>query len=274
MDPRVPDSVRPVLEEYTSLIEEQLSGLVSAFYIVGSIALHGYDQRFSDIDFVAVLDQLATEVHIESLRAVHKSIEQEFARSKLSGSYLQRSDLGHFEHEIQPHPYYQDGKLIEKGYFEINSVTWWILKNHGVALWGPQPVTLPFTVDWCLLETRMHENLNSYWKSWTTRPDAFLTMLSDWGIQWIVLGVLRQFYTFRAHSITTKLAAGEYGLACLPEKWHRLIQEAVNIRGGNRDRLYRSRIIRMLDTVKFLKYIIKVANDTIAKEVDPGSTRI
>jgi hypothetical protein len=262
MDSRIPESVRPILETYTSLIDEQRPGLISAFYVVGSIALGGFDERFSDIDFVAVLGHPATPTDIEAIRSIHKIVQDAFPKSKLSGSYLQAGDLGKFEREVRPHPYYQDGNFHETGYFEINSVTWWVLKNHGIAIWGTHPEALPFTVDWDLLITRMYENLNSYWKSWTTRPDAFLAMLSDWGIQWTVLGVLRQYYTFQEHSIATKLAAGHYALNRLPQRWHRIVHEAIDIRQGSRCRHYRSRILRLVDAVRFLRFIVQTSNDS------------
>jgi len=123
IDPRIPEPVRPILEKYISLVEQKSPGLIRAFYIVGSIALNGFNERFSDIDFVAVLERPASQADYESLRTLHKTIEEDFPESKLSGSYLQMTDLGRFEHEIQPHPYYQDGKLHDAGYFEINSIT-------------------------------------------------------------------------------------------------------------------------------------------------------
>jgi hypothetical protein len=260
MDERIPESVRPVLERYLSLIDAQLPGLMRAFYVVGSIALGGYNERFSDIDFVSIFEHPVSRSQLESLRTTHETIEKEFPKSKLSGSYVQENDLGRFEHEMPPHPYYQDGKLHEQGYFEINSITWWVLKNHGIAIRGMEPQELPFTVDWDLLISKMKENLNSYWKSWTTRPDAFWVMLSDWGIQWTILGVLRQYYTFQENSITTKLGAGEYALNHLPQRWHPLIREAMDIREGCQKQHYYSRIIRMLDAVKFMKYLIRISN--------------
>src|SRR5690242_19273 len=39
INPRIPELVRPTLENYLRLTNEQLPGLISAFYIVGSIAL-------------------------------------------------------------------------------------------------------------------------------------------------------------------------------------------------------------------------------------------
>lgn len=257
---RIPEPVRPILEKYGAWARQKAPELIRAFYIVGSIALNGFNQRFSDIDFVAVLDRPASQTDIESLRTLHKAIEDDFPRSKLSGSYLQVTDLGRFEDNIQPHPYYQDGKLYNAGYFEINSITWWVLKNHGIPIWGSEPEDMPFTVDWDLLITGMKENLNSYWLSWTKRPGRILSMLSDWGVQWTVLGVVRQYYTFRENSITTKIGAAEYALTCLPSVWHPLIQEAIDIRERRKRRYYRSKILRMIEAVKFLKYVIKVSN--------------
>ena len=90
--------------------------------------------------------------------------------------------------------------------------------------------------------------------------DGLLVLLSDWGIQWTVLGVLRQFYTFRESAITTKLKAGEYALAHLPLDWRRLIQEALRIRRGGKPSFYRCRLSRALEARKFLLYIIQTCN--------------
>jgi hypothetical protein len=139
-------------------------------------------------------------------------------------------------------------------------VTWWELKNHGIAILGQTPRDLPFTVDWNLLLTKMKQNLNSYWAGWTKRPERILTMYSNWGIQWAVLGVLRQFYTFSENSITTKVRAGRYALGCLPARWHPLIEEAIRIREGQNESAYRFRVARMIEAVRFLRYMIQFCN--------------
>jgi hypothetical protein len=257
---RIPESVRPILEDYLSLTNKELPDLIGGFYIVGSIALDGFNERFSDVDFVAVLNRNMAQGEIEKLSTIHQLVEKHFPKWKLSGCYLRNDNLGRLENEIKPHPYYHDGKFHKEGYFEINSITWWILKNHGIAIIGKEAADLPFTVDWDLLIARMKENLNSYWLGWTNRMDGFLVMLSDWGIQWTILGVLRQYYTLRENSITTKTRAAEYALTCLPGRWHPLIQEAIDIRAGKKGSHYRSSLIRMMDAVKFLKYVIQNSN--------------
>ena len=253
--PGIPESIRSLLQEYLSLVDRQFAGAMKAFYIEGSIALGGFNERFSDVDFVALLDRQATQAEIDALRRIHDVVRKHHPRWQMMGSYLERA-----HDRIEPCPVYHDGILGLDGHFELHSVEGWILKHHGIAVVGPAPQDLPFMVDWDLIVEKMRVNLNTYWARWTRRPDKIAIALSDWGVQWTVLGVLRQFYSFRENAITTKRKAGEYALACMPAVWHRLIREAINIRQGGEKTLYRSRIARTMQTVDFLKYVIRSCN--------------
>jgi hypothetical protein len=260
MNQGIPEPVRPTIQDHVSLVNEQIPGLIQAFYVEGSIALGGFNEHFSDIDFVAMLNRRPTPTETATLRSIHKLIETSYPKWRMSGSYLPSDDLGCWDNKVESHPHYHDGVLRLHRHFELQSVEGWILKNHGIAIIGPEPQDLPFTIDWDLLIEKMRENLNSYWASWTRRPDRFIVMLSDWGIQWTVLGVLRQFYSFRENTITTKTKAGEYALTCVPTCWHRLIREAINVREGKRVSAYRFRIVRKVEAVRFLNFIIRTCN--------------
>jgi hypothetical protein len=85
-------------------------------------------------------------------------------------------------------------------------------------------------------------------------------LLSDWGVQWTVLGVLRQFYTLRERKIISKTEAGKYALGCLPERWQGIIAEAIAMRESPRCTQYGSKITRAVETYVFLKYIIRICN--------------
>ncbi|MHC5916480.1 MAG: hypothetical protein ACYTXE_37115 [Nostoc sp.] len=91
-----------------------------------------------------------------------------------------------------------------------------MLKHRGICLIGLPPENLAFTVDWNLLQRKMKENLNSYWVSWTRSPSKLAYLLTDSGIEWAVLGVLRLFYVLREHEILWKTEAGRYALVYLP----------------------------------------------------------
>ena len=267
MNQRIPKPIQPLLEDYLCLMSQHLPSFMNACYIVGSIALDEFNEHFSDIDFVAVVDHRTTQGELEGLRHVHQVLEHHHPRwkSKMSGMYLQSQDLGHFDADVKPYPSCHDGVLRPHGPHELNSITWWILKNHGIALTGPDPRALPFSVDWDLLIAKTRENLNSYWASWTAQPKRIIMLLSNWGVQWAILGVLRQYYTFHENKITTKRRAGEYALSLVPARWHRLIQEALNLRANSRRSLYRSRIIRAIDAVRFLQFIIQSCNTYLEK---------
>lgn len=236
-------------------------------YLHGSIALGAFNEHASDIDFVTVLHAPATASEIDYLRRIHKEIAAAYPRWGMDGSYLQWSDLGKFEAEIAPYPYYHDGVLHPHGYHEINAVTWWILKNHGIALMDAPP--LAFEVDWDVLIQRMWENLHTYWADWAKNPLRMGQLMTDTGFQWAVLGVLRQYYTFRENDITSKIGAGEYGLRQFSDRWKSLILEAIHLRERKEGRCYSSRVIRALHTVQFLRFIIREC-----EVVYPGNKRV
>jgi len=260
MDQRIPEPIQPVLQNYLSLVNQQLPGVLQAFYVEGSIALGGFNERFSDIDFIASLNHQATPAEIEVLGRMHQTIDKSYSRWKMEGRYLPAHLLDQIGLPVEPALHYHDGVLHRDGHFELNSVDGWILKQHGITLVGPEPQALPFIVDWAALITAMRQNLNSYWVGWTNRPTRLLIMLADWGIQWTVLGVLRQFYSFRENTITTKVHAGEYALMCLPARWHPLIREALRIRAGLKRSTYSFRSARIVEAVRFLKFTIQTCN--------------
>ena len=260
MSAEIPQAVRQVLDEYIALVHDALPGLLAGVYLHGSLALGAFDSKLSDIDFITITSRRCTAADIDSLRAIHKTLLQRYPQAQLEGSYLQWHDLGLFEDTIPPHPHFHDGILHAGGYHDINAVTWWILKHRGIAVVGSPAEQLDIQVDWEDLLAKMHHNMNTYWASFTTNPRRMAWLLSDYGIQWVVLGVLRQFYTFREHAITSKVGAGKYGLVHMPRQWHRLIHEAIGIRAGITSSSYRLPIVRALAAYAFLQLIIAACN--------------
>lgn len=260
MDTRIPAPIRDLLTDYLQSLATELPGLVDGLYLHGSVALNAFNKDLSDIDFVAFLTRRATAADLDRLRAIHQSMKTKYPRWMLEGTYLQWDDLGRLEDSVAPSPIYHDGKLEANGNFDVNSVTWWVLKYRGIGLIGPLPHELPLEVDWDLLVSKMRENLNSYWASYIRKPQRIAWLLTDYGIQWTVLGVLRQYYTFVAHDITSKSGAGEYALDQLPAQWHRLIREAIRIRQRKPPSLYHSKLKRAAEAYNFLHYIINYCN--------------
>jgi hypothetical protein len=263
MDPIIPPLLHPVLDEYADCTEQALAEKATAFYLEGSIALGDFNPRFSDIDFVAVLKGETTAANFETIQRIHRRIEQKYPW-KMSGMYLQARDLGGCGDADTPFLKYHDGKLGWTNRFELGEVTWWILKNHGVRVFGPSAESLNIAVDVDRLLRMQHRNLNTYWASWTTQPGRILALLSDWGIQWTVLGVSRQLYTIHEQKITSKIKAAEYALVRLPERWHPLIRQAIALRKDPKLACYPSRLKRAFDAFYFIRSVIQSCNGYFA----------
>lgn len=272
MSTDIPPSVQQVMDDYTACVHQAVPDLLIGVYLQGSLALGAYQPGLSDIDFISVTSRRCATADIDRLRVVHQKLLQRHPQAQLSGSYLQWHDVGRPEATIQPHPHVHDGVFHASGYHDINAITWWIVKHRGIALLGPSPEHFAITVDWDDLLAKMYDNLHTYWASFTTNPKRIGWLLDDYGIQWTVLGVLRQFYTFRERAITSKVGAGAYALAHTPKQWHRLIREAIAIREGARPSLYRFRIVRAASAYAFLQLMIAACQaDTSGAPARPRS---
>ena len=264
MDSKIPKPVQPLLVAYVTFLEKEVPGLVTGLYLHGSLALDAFDARHSDVDYIAVVSRRCTAHDVERLTALHQMLAQSYPRPLFEGSYLQWSDLGQCEEAIEPFPFVHDGILHQSGHFEVNPVTWWLLKHRGLALAGPAPKELNFTVEPHTLLAWMQQNLNTYWVQFIRNPARMAWLFTDYGVQWAVLGVLRQYYTFQEQDIISKIGAGDYALQHLPQRWRRLIQEAINLRTQTDGSLYKFRVQRAAEAVLFLHYVIQECNRRLA----------
>jgi predicted nucleotidyltransferase len=88
-----PTEARPVVEAYLAAIDAHLPDRLSAFYLVGSIALGDYRPGASDIDFVAVTPTLLVNTELETLAALHVVLHAAMPSLFLSGIYVTPDDL-------------------------------------------------------------------------------------------------------------------------------------------------------------------------------------
>lgn len=260
MDPKIPEAIQPLLTEFLSRLQTQFGEALTGLYVQGSIALGAYTRGQSDVDFMAVLNRQLSAYEIEFLRALHKHLRETYAQPALEGQYVHTRQLGCLDNEVDGYPSYYDGALHADDHHGLNLVTWWVLKNQGITVWGAPAQDLPIVVDWQRLIAEMHVNLNTYWAGWTRQPDKWLRLSFDDGFQWAVLSVLRLFYTLRENGITSKVGAGQYGLKVLPPEWQVVIQEAIDLRVGRPASHYRWPGQRTRAAVKFLRYVIETSN--------------
>jgi len=251
-----------------SLVRRGLN--IHSVYIYGSVALGDFIEGSSDIDFVAILREPPTMSDIETISAAHTEVESEFPQTDIMGTYLLMSEDG------QPQSdnlitYYNKQVHIDGFGADINPITWWILKNHGIQVYGS---TQPFNyaVETKTLAHYVIENLNTYWAGWISRLEnqqqaianvsdqKQVTKQLDEAVEWCTLGMLRQLYTLKEHGVKSKVQAGYYGITIIPPQWHGLIHEAIHIKRLLPQRYYHSNEQRLTDLVALLRYIHVEAN--------------
>jgi hypothetical protein len=256
----LPDSVKNVLNEYISLLNEELPDTIKGLYLHGSIALDAYHANSSDIDFVAVTQRPLSEQDEKTLKQIHQKLAEACEKPQLDGIYVGKDNFN------QECCFYNEG-TFGKAVHDI-PVTWWILKHKGITIFGPDAKELPLEADSRKLAAYVRKNMNEYWVprvNWMeASQEKFENIPVDQmeaELEWTVLGLLRQFYTLKEHDIISKLGAGEYGLKHFDKERHDIIQEAINIRTGSSNRIFHTNKERVKAAIGFSRHLIKFCSD-------------
>ncbi|MFN8379581.1 MAG: DUF4111 domain-containing protein [Anaerolineae bacterium] len=253
----LPPEVEQGLTHYVQNVRAALPGSVIAVYLHGSVALGDFQPASSDLDFITVVDHRLDPSETERLRTLHEGLRSQYPGCRLSGGYLQRSDLGKSADAIEPFPYEHEGIFHVAGRWDINRVTWWILKNRPVVLDESTLLDFEFEMDWDAFRAEQRENLRAYWARFRREPRRLPGLMTDSGIEWMVLGPLRLAYSIQEQDIASKTQAGEYALRKLPTTYHRVIEEALRIRHSSQPALYRSRWVRALEAHRLLGFVLR-----------------
>jgi hypothetical protein len=251
---------------FLSAADELAPGLVTGFYLVGSVALNDFHpsgagrgrlSTASDIDFVAVTDHRAEPHEVAALGEAHAHTVARFPRPHLDGAVLTWTDLA----AGPDAPRAQEG-----GFTPANTVTFCELAGHGIAVRGPQPSEVDIWADRDALRAYTVDNLHTYWRPWwrrNRRPSALSLAigLSPWFPVWAVLGVSRLHHVLATGTMTSKCGAGRYAQKAFDPRWHRIIAESLSLRteGAEGRRGYHNPLARRRDTLAFLDTTIDAA---------------
>lgn len=266
MNSKIPLTVQPILNEFMGLFRERIPHTLEGLYLHGSIALNAYMNGTSDIDFLAIVNHSLTEAEVKIVSNIHQELKKKYKQTGMDGCYILGEDMGRKQTEAKKCLYANEGKTSWSTHV-INPITWWILKNKGIRIMGPEIPSFHFEVDESDLTNYVLKNMNTYWLNRIRTIEKFKKIAAvlpkkflDQEIEWSITGMLRQFYTLREHEIISKVEAGKYAISYMPEKFHNLIKEAINIREGENTRYYHSKKQRIHDTIQCMNYILNCCN--------------
>ncbi|MEM7128259.1 MAG: aminoglycoside adenylyltransferase domain-containing protein [Chloroflexota bacterium] len=215
-----------VLNEFAQTLQNTLGSNLIALYLQGSFALGDADES-SDVDFLAVIEDELSEAELADLQAMHARIYDEsnsdWARH-LEGSYFPGNVFTNYERVGEPLHYLDNGarQLIRSDHCN-QLVERWVVREHGIALIGPEASQLlePVPVDALRKEV------------WTTMMEwgqELLTNRPKWANRWyqtfIVLSYCRMLQTLETGKVHSKLAGVAWGKENLSDEWSNLIQQA------------------------------------------------
>ena len=235
MEHRTPD-VANALGTWLEVVDSVDPNLVEGLYVVGSFALGDWVPGISDIDVVVVTAEPATDEDFGAIRTACALLAEVLPTPHVDGPFLAWGDL-----VVEPatglhRPWLLRGEPHHDGdCFEINPVIWYELATHGVTVRGPRPERLGIPTD---VEARIRfvvDNLRTYWADLAgqveaaceEQPDASFDTAS---FTWVALGALRLHHTAFTGGVTSKRGAGEWGLREAPDRFHRLLQRAMDLR--------------------------------------------
>ncbi|WP_144593480.1 DNA polymerase subunit beta [Amycolatopsis rhizosphaerae] len=273
----LPVEVSRSVELFLAAADELSPGLVTGFYLVGSVALGDFHPRgagrgrlstASDIDFVAVTDRRLEPESRETaaVAEAHARTVNRFPRPHFDGAVLTWSDLATGPDDCPDVPCAQESRFTPAGRSGVNPVMFCELAWHGIAVRGPQPAEVNLWADQDALRAFTVDNLRTYWRPWwqQKRQRSALSLaigLSAWFPVWAVLGVSRLHHLLATGTMTSKCGAGRYAQKEFDPRWQRIIAESLSLRtdGAEGRRSYRNPLARRRDTLAFLDTTIDAA---------------
>jgi predicted nucleotidyltransferase len=256
-DSRVPACLRNALHVYVTALRATFPERVYAVSLYGSLALGGFVERSSNIDFLTVMVGQISEEDQLAIKTLHQKLRHlDPWASRLDGEYAELDQIEAGELDT-PCLFVAGGSLA--GRREVSKADWLTLVQCGISVIGPEPAAFIPDVPWVDLEQEMCNNLGVYW---APKADSRWLFLSSAWVAFAVLTLCRILYTMDRHAVKSKQGAAEYALGILPEEWHRLIREALRVHSSEPGlSLYMSRVARASETRRFVRAIVQLCSE-------------
>jgi hypothetical protein len=185
------------------------------------------------VDFLIVVEDDVSNDRLPGLQAVHSEIfDMPSAWSRhLEGSYIPRAALWNHPPPYRVFPYLDHGsrELVRSGH-DDSVVVYWVLREKGVTLVGPEPRTLVSPVSADALRREILDTMHDWRQELLANPDK----LNNRAYQpFAVLSYCRMLQTLQIGTIESKRAGAVWAEHALDRRWNWLIQRAWDARPGD-----------------------------------------
>ena len=219
--------VNAVLERLLAEVQATLGEQFVGLYVGGSLAAGDFQPQRSDIDFVVVsADELPapTLAAVAALHARLRASGPEWA-TRIEGGYIPRAGLRRYDPDHARYPWLgTDGHFAVEQFGHGWVIQLHVLREHGLALAGPDPRTLIDPIGPDDLRRAQRAMLREWWQP---QLDDHSRLTSREYQAYAVLTMCRALYTLRHGAVVTKAVAARWAQETLGERWAMLIERAL-----------------------------------------------
>ena len=248
----LPGAVVETCQTFLAAVPEDLVG---GLYLCGGLALGEWVPGRSDVDFVATLTRRPSARDVEDLRAAHERVRRAHPATSFDGAHVLVADLRADPADCPAGPVTLQGRFDPRGRLDP-VVAWHELAAAGLTVSGPPVGGIGVWADHEALRRHTRHNLDTYWRGLAERLAAAPQEVDDEACCWAVLGAPRLHHLLRTGAMTTKSGAGRWALGCYPERFHRVLREALRIREGGRDEYSGEAAVRARHTAELTAYVV------------------
>ena len=220
--------VDAVLAQLLADVRGALGPQLVGVYLDGSLATRDFAEASSDIDVLVVTEDVLSDEAVAALATMHVRIATGTSRwaRELEVSYIPRRALRRFDPDDNCHPCIErgSGRLTVETHDRDWVIHRHVVREHGVALAGPDPRTLIDPVGAGDLRDAVVSLLHGWWRPATT---CRRRLDHPFYRSYAVLTMCRMRYTLQHGVVVSKPLAARWAQAALDATWTPLIQAAL-----------------------------------------------
>jgi predicted nucleotidyltransferase len=222
-----PADVEALLRELLDRLTTSLEGALEAVYLYGSLVFGDFDPDVSDVDLLVVVASDVDDRQLARLAELHDAFAREHPawKDRIEAVYISASALRGFRGGESSLVVISPSEPLHRTRTTRGWVAnWHLVREHGVALYGPEP-------DAIIPPTR-HDDFEAALRSYLPELPPRAEASGDprvWA--YAVLTVCRALYSCRERRQISKPQAGHWAARHYPE-WSDTIQRAQAWRRG------------------------------------------
>jgi len=227
--PTVYADVNIVLHEFLTKVQTILGDTFYGMYLSGSLALGDFSSQRSDIDFVVVTNTSLSNDLLSALQSMHAHFNASASpwATEIEAAYIPLDALHHYDPAHACHPHIERGKYEILHMDELNTgwiIQYYILREHGVVIAGPQPLTLIDPISAQDIQQAVITLMDEWWS--LMRHDSARLQYRGYQV-YAVLTMCRMLYTLDCGAVVSKPCAARWVQKTSNGRWDALIDDAL-----------------------------------------------